>query len=666
LLAGCPPREKSGATRAHAAWMDAKHPGPFTPIGDASLGLNERCTACHQFSQLTAITPVGDAHESIHGLVSATPRGAMDELFPPESAKPTPADPLSVTTAHPGGWLRWHNPARFACTACHGGNGQGVSYSEAQHDRMIRPMTDYGPLTQTMQARCGSCHSGEYVPSAPLLSRGRSLIRELNCAACHEVSPQLAGTKQGPSLARAAEKLAPEVLFHKPNNSSAWMVAHQSWIYMQMPQFSLSDESATKITAYLQSLVAAGNRRVYTQDSLPPPRPEGLELIKAARCGNCHSLAEARGGVRDPEEPFFSTAEIGPSLVRIHERVSAEWIADYLAEPHAWYPETRMPAYSLSRSERQQIADWLIATSQSDFGPGDLELPAGVSGQLQQPSAELIAAGRTEFVGQGCAGCHSTGDEQVPARLVGPSLLGIGNKPLSHLPDSAKQFREVNSLTDYLHWVVYSPELVGPGLMPTYSLSHEDRAAIVTALLAETTAVWPGTDKPLPAHYTKDLSSTAASAAPSPHSPNFHSEFWRFPQQPEGSGGHSNKPGVTLSLAERDLHPRSCGQCHTQQYQEWKLSRHGLAMSPGVTGQMVEWVSDPAKQDEYHSCLKCHATLAEQSHIRKTPGGQWEDNPHYAGDELYVAGLTCMSCHVRAHTRYGCLLYTSPSPRDRG
>ena len=117
--------------------------------------------------------------------------------------------------------------------------------------------------------------------------------------------------------------------------------------------------------------------------------------------------------------------------------------------------------------------------------------------------------------------------------------------------------------------------------------------------------------------------------------------FWRVPLASQG------KPPKEWTALEQSLAPEDCGQCHAEQLQQWRTSRHALAFSPGLVGQLLTF--DAADTAE---CMRCHAPLAEQRaafEAARTLGVAHK--PEKQG--LAAAGNSCGGCHVRQHRRFG-------------
>ena len=84
-------------------------------------------------------------------------------------------------------------------------------------------------------------------------------------------------------------------------------------------------------------------------------------------------------------------------------------------------------------------------------------------------------------------------------------------------------------------------------------------------------------------------------------------------------------------------------------------------MGPGLTGQLIDLIA--TNPSSYNSCMRCHARLASQNHVRpiRDSAGElvrdangkrrWEQNPHFQ-PQMYETAHGCANCHVRAHERH--------------
>ena len=105
-------------------------------------------------------------------------------------------EPVTLTKASMGGeeafishpdreLLKVHDPEKFGCTPCHGGNGVALTSVEKAHgynEHWLWPLH----AKENLEAGCQQCHSQEIVTEmAPTLDAGREVFRLRGCMACH-------------------------------------------------------------------------------------------------------------------------------------------------------------------------------------------------------------------------------------------------------------------------------------------------------------------------------------------------------------------------------------------------------------------------------------------------------------------------------------------------
>ncbi len=126
----------------------------------------------------------------------------------------------------------------------------------------------------------------------------------------------------------------------------------------------------------------------------------------------------------------------------------------------------------------------------------------------------------------------------------------------------------------------------------------------------------------------------------------FLARHWVYPLPPEGN------PPKGYSPLEASLSPQSCGQCHRQQYDDWRTSLHSKTVGPGLL-----WQFPLMDQSSANRCMRCHAPLAEQKALAALefhwPNAPSTPPPAYVGPLLFHQGLVCAACHVRYHHRFG-------------
>ena len=111
-----------------------------------------------------------------------------------------------------------------------------------------------------------------------------------------------------------------------------------------------------------------------------------------------------------------------------------------------------------------------------------------------------------------------------------------------------------------------------------------------------------------------------------------------------------------------DLEAETCGNCHEQIYEEWKVSTHRRAWTdPQFQAELKKsrGAHKDKKDDVGWMCVNCHTPLKNQlprfvvgikdGNIGKPT---YRKNPHFSKD-LKHEGITCASCHVRDGKVYG-------------
>ena len=116
-------------------------------------------------------------------------------------------DAAQPLRAHPGRWLETHRPDRYGCTSCHGGQGEATTWRGAAHQAIAHwpePMAS----RELMEARCGTCHRERRPKGTDWLARGRALMADRNCVACHEVPGHDLAEVRSPRLDGLSRKVS--------------------------------------------------------------------------------------------------------------------------------------------------------------------------------------------------------------------------------------------------------------------------------------------------------------------------------------------------------------------------------------------------------------------------------------------------------------------------
>ena len=267
----------------------------------------------------------------------------------------------AVFASHPGDkeLLKIHDPDRFGCTPCHGGNGAAVSSIEKAHgynEHWLWPLHHQ----ENIDAGCQQCHAKEIVTEmADTLNAGRETFRLRGCMGCHryesfdrEADEMTSVTQQIRTLEGQKAEWKREIGFseQKANNPRT------------------SDAEAKRLFAHANDLRVRSSGLDAQLEQLDM---RSVELVKEVK-------------------------KVGPSLKEVRMKLRKEWIPVWLEDPHKWREGTKMPTFRLDREDRQAIAAFIWQS--------------GVQGQLPQQKPGDPERGKEAFETRGCMACHSMGE----------------------------------------------------------------------------------------------------------------------------------------------------------------------------------------------------------------------------------------------------------------
>jgi mono/diheme cytochrome c family protein len=223
------------------------------------------------------------------------------------------------------------------------------------------------------------------VANAEDIARGRELVENLNCVACHKTDKPFVRGRAAPILTGAGSRLKPAWIFQWLENP------HHFRATAVMPAFSLSEQDRADLTACLAAQTAgtAGT-------ALPSAASEreGGELFAKFACAGCHS---------DQSAP----------LAGMGSKMEPAALAGYLQNPLAVDPSGRMPGQYLTFSEAASLALYLAASKDPAFE--------------KAPPAGDAAHGRELMTTRGCLNCHALEEAGVrlETKLTAPALAAL-------------------------------------------------------------------------------------------------------------------------------------------------------------------------------------------------------------------------------------------------
>jgi cytochrome c2 len=288
--------------------------------------------------------------------------------------------------------LQIHNPERFGCSSCHGGNGRATTSIVKGHGRhrfWLHPLYE----RENMEAGCQQCHAQDRVlQGANILTKGKDLFQERGCVGCHRYE----------GFDRETDGLA---------NS-------RQMIKQLEEQLAANDREARQLDA------EAGTVADETEAQGKLARAVSLRVTNSQLEARIEQLnVQARYLMQDQKK-------VGPNLKDVRLKLRKEWIPAWLKDPQGFRPGTKMPTFwylnpdhELSKNlkqsadtERAAIAAYLW---QSSF-----------EGQVPKQEPGDATHGKELFETKGCMACHAIGEgvENQVGGTFAANLTRVGEK----------------------------------------------------------------------------------------------------------------------------------------------------------------------------------------------------------------------------------------------
>lgn len=281
-------------------------------------------------------------------------------------------------TSHPTReLLRIHDPERFGCSPCHGGNGRATTSVLKAHGLYEHWLWPLYPRENT-QAGCQQCHAADFVlDHAEVLNEGKDQFRLKGCIGCHR--------------------------FEGFDNEPERLVATRQQIRQLEEQRKENERKSAQLAA--EGDKAASNEeaeRLYAQST-------NLRVSNSGIDAKIEELDRAASSL------LREYKKVGPSLKEVRVKLRKEWLPVWLDNPHAWRPTTKMPRFRFSTEQRQTIAAFIWQS--------------GVNGKLPtQPKGDPVK-GKESFETRGCTACHSLGEgSQAVGGTFAANLTRVGEK----------------------------------------------------------------------------------------------------------------------------------------------------------------------------------------------------------------------------------------------
>ncbi|PYS94084.1 MAG: hypothetical protein DMF64_01925 [Acidobacteria bacterium] len=288
--------------------------------------------------------------------------------------------------------LQIHDPEKFGCSSCHGGNGRATTTVEKAHglnEFWLHPLHE----KDNVEAGCQQCHSNDRVVQyANNLTLGKDLFQTRGCVGCHRFEGYDRETDALTNSRQEIKQLEEQMAANERDAKQAEQEAATA------PDDATAQRLNTRATALrvTSSQLAARVEQLNTQ---------------------------SRYLMQDQKK-------VGPNLKDVRLKLRKEWIPEWLKDPQAFRPGTKMPTFwylnpdllvfksqtaQQADDERKAIAAYLW---QSAF-----------EGDIPKQDGGDAGHGKELFETKGCMACHSIGesDNKVGGDFAA-NLTRVGEK----------------------------------------------------------------------------------------------------------------------------------------------------------------------------------------------------------------------------------------------
>ncbi len=180
----------------------------------------------------------------------------------------------------------------------------------------------------------------------------------------------------------------------------------------------------------------------------------GRRLIEESNCVGCHKIEGYR-------------KQWVPPLDGIGSKVNRTWLVNWLKNPKAYFPKTRMPNFILPAEELNILADFLMTFTALPQGARLEPLPVRLTSTAEGEKASIIDRGSTRFREARCISCHA--------------VNGKGGSIATELGKVASKVSK-----QWLYNYLKNPKHVSPGVqMPRYRLNENELAGVVAYMESE-------------------------------------------------------------------------------------------------------------------------------------------------------------------------------------
>ena len=283
-----------------------------------------------------------------------------------------------VFTSHPARrLLDIHDPEVFGCSPCHNGNGVGTVSVKRAHGLYKHWLWPLYPR-ENFEAGCLQCHEADReLEIAPVLNAGKEIYAHLGCWGCHPRE----GFETEPRELRNTYKLIRDL-----------------------------DARHEETQIRIEQAIIQGDRAETNEEA-----GQFYAEVKRLTLDIANLDTELERSKVRVNELFMEAKKPAPNLKEVRVKLQREWIPEWIKDPHAFRPTTRMPGFRLEEDQLRTIAAFIWQS--------------GIEAQLPKRSPGDLQRGKELFETRGCMACHSIGEgDKALGGSFAANLSRVGEK----------------------------------------------------------------------------------------------------------------------------------------------------------------------------------------------------------------------------------------------